>query len=209
MDWIVEGTGARSSLEPKKQVRRLDVDPSEMAKKIKGFGVYLGASKVRITKLNQNWVYTNFAHPYTPEPYGKPVELDYENIVCIAVKQKPEMMRNGTGVAEHTEVKILKHLGLWEAKARPPPKVKAFSVTISIDDSDSQVLFSTPPIYLDPDYPMDYNRISKPRWVTPMVTVSAICSLFLIPRKSYHLIIVYSIEQSKKNGGNSITPEAP
>jgi len=35
--------------------------------------------------------------------------------------------------------KILKHLGLWDFKARPPPKVKASSLTISIDDSDSHV----------------------------------------------------------------------
>ena len=33
--------------------------------------------------------------------------------------------------------KILKHFDLWDLKVRPPPKVKAPSVTISIDDSDS------------------------------------------------------------------------
>jgi hypothetical protein len=38
---------------------------------------------------------------------------------------------------------------------RPPPKVKTPSVMISIDDSDSQVPFSTSPFYPDPDYPMD------------------------------------------------------
>ncbi len=36
--------------------------------------------------------------------------------------------------------KILKHLGLWEVKARPRPKVKAPFPTIYLDDSDSQVL---------------------------------------------------------------------
>jgi hypothetical protein len=40
----------------------------------------------------------------------------------------------------------------------------------SIDYSDSQVPSSAPSFYPDPDYPMDYNRFSKPRWVTPMVT---------------------------------------
>ena len=35
--------------------------------------------------------------------------------------------------------KILKHLGLWDSKARPPPKVKAPSETIYLDDSDSQI----------------------------------------------------------------------
>jgi hypothetical protein len=48
--------------------------------------------------------------------------------------------------------KILKQLGLWDLKVSLPPKVKAPSVTISIDDSDSQVPFSTPPFYPDPEY---------------------------------------------------------
>jgi hypothetical protein len=51
--------------------------------------------------------------------------------------------------------KIVEHLGLWEVKVRPPPKVKAPSVSISIDYSDSQVPFSAPSFYPDPEYPMD------------------------------------------------------
>jgi hypothetical protein len=50
--------------------------------------------------------------------------------------------------------KILKHFGLWDVKARPPPKVKAPSVTISLDDSESQIL-SLDSFYAHPDYPMD------------------------------------------------------
>jgi len=57
--------------------------------------------------------------------------------------------------------KILKHLGLWEVKARPLPKVKAPSVTIYLDDSESQVL-SPDSFYVHSDYPMDSNGISKP-----------------------------------------------
>jgi hypothetical protein len=58
---------------------------------------------------------------------------------------------------ENEEVieKILKHLGLWDLKVGPPPKVKVPSVTISIDNSDSLVPFSAPPFYPDIDYPMD------------------------------------------------------
>jgi hypothetical protein len=58
--------------------------------------------------------------------------------------------------------KILKHFGLWDLKVRHPPKVKAPSVTISIDNSDSQIPFSAFPFYPDPDYPMDCKGISKP-----------------------------------------------
>ena len=52
--------------------------------------------------------------------------------------------------------KILKHLGLWEAKARPPPKVKAPSPTIYLDDSESQIFLSPDSFYGHPDYPMDF-----------------------------------------------------
>ena len=51
--------------------------------------------------------------------------------------------------------KVLQYPSLQNLKVSPPAKVKAPSVTISIDDSDSQVPFSTPPFYPDPDYPMD------------------------------------------------------
>ena len=50
--------------------------------------------------------------------------------------------------------KILKHLGLWKVKARPPPKVKSPSPTIYLDDSESQIL-SPDSFYAHPDYPMD------------------------------------------------------
>ena len=54
--------------------------------------------------------------------------------------------------AEEVMVKILMRLCLWEVKVRPPPKVKVPSVTISIDDSDSQVPFSVLSFYPDPEY---------------------------------------------------------
>jgi hypothetical protein len=46
--------------------------------------------------------------------------------------------------------KILKHLGLWDLKVRLPPKLKAPSVMISIDDSDPQISFSAPLFYPNP-----------------------------------------------------------
>jgi hypothetical protein len=43
------------------------------------------------------------------------------------------------------------------------------------------------------DYPMDYGKISKPCWVTPMVTISAIEVLFFRSSKmfgfDFHIII--------------------
>jgi len=58
--------------------------------------------------------------------------------------------------------KILKHLGLWEMKARPPPKPSASLVTIHFDYSDSQIfrpcsrqISFADSFYADPDYPID------------------------------------------------------
>lgn len=46
-------------------------------------------------------------------------------------------------------------LSNWEMKARPPPKGKALSRSISTDHSDSQIPFYALSFYPDPDYLMD------------------------------------------------------
>ncbi len=50
--------------------------------------------------------------------------------------------------------KLLKHLGALDLKVRRPQSEGLFA-TMLIDDSDSQVPFSAPSFYQDPDYPMD------------------------------------------------------
>jgi len=51
--------------------------------------------------------------------------------------------------------KILKHLGLWDQKARPPPRATATPPNIHIDYSDSQVPTSEDYLYFDPIYPIE------------------------------------------------------
>jgi hypothetical protein len=50
--------------------------------------------------------------------------------------------------------KILKHLGLWEVKPRPPPKATRMPkmAEYSIDHSLSQLLVSDKGLYVDPEY---------------------------------------------------------
>jgi predicted Zn-dependent peptidase len=58
-------------------------------------------------------------------------------------------------VIENEEVirKILKHLGLWDKKARPPPKpVPAKTPEFHIDYSDCQLPLSDAYLYVDPEY---------------------------------------------------------
>ena len=56
---------------------------------------------------------------------------------------------------EQVTEKILKHLGLWEAKARPPPKTTAPPLSVYIDYSDSQVPPCDDHLYCDPEYPIE------------------------------------------------------
>jgi hypothetical protein len=49
--------------------------------------------------------------------------------------------------------KILKHLGLWEIKQRPPPKT--VGPNVRIDTSDSQLPALEDYLYRDPQYPIE------------------------------------------------------
>ena len=54
--------------------------------------------------------------------------------------------------------KILKHLGLWEVKPRPPPrsvKSQPLSTERYIDYSDTQVCPCDNGFYVDPEYSAD------------------------------------------------------
>ncbi|MFC1869661.1 reductive dehalogenase [Chloroflexota bacterium] len=143
---IVDGT-VHLAKAPSDVPQRVDVDPDEMTRKIKAFAMYLGAAKVRITKLRQEWVYTNFAHPYTPEPYGKRVELDYENVICMAFPQDMRMIKCGVGTAVETEVgwkyaygslasvvlaQFIRGTG-WRARALPPENAPYLVVPTFVD----------------------------------------------------------------------------
>ena len=55
--------------------------------------------------------------------------------------------------------KILKHLGLWDREARPPPEAKIChrSNEQSIDYSDSQLLPSDDDLFIDVQYPEPFS----------------------------------------------------
>ena len=61
---------------------KLDVDPQEISKKIKGLARYLGAGIVGISKLNPSWVYTYHGQSQAEE-WGKPVELDHKYAIVM------------------------------------------------------------------------------------------------------------------------------
>jgi hypothetical protein len=51
--------------------------------------------------------------------------------------------------------KILKQLGLWDSKARPPPKASATPPDLHIDYSDSQVPPCDDYLFHDPEYQIE------------------------------------------------------
>ncbi len=106
-----------------------EVDPASMSRKIKAFGLHLGAGKVGITELNQRWVYTHEAVP----AYGQPVECNYKYVICMAVPQDPFLKASQTGLGQEWEVgwkyayasfisvimaNFIRHLG-WPARPAP------------------------------------------------------------------------------------------
>jgi hypothetical protein len=71
----------------------------------------------------------------------------------------PELTGNADNELRIKIKKILKHLGLWERKARPPPKATLPEKTYecSIDYSSSQVLPDSDKwLYAGPEYPDNF-----------------------------------------------------
>ena len=78
---------------------------------------------------------------------------EVDSLTCLKCSGKMKVI----SMIEDEEIikKILKHLGLWEVKARPPPKATGPPKTVEhhIDYSVSQVPVSDKWLYVDPQYP--------------------------------------------------------
>jgi len=119
---------------------RAEIDPKVMSRKIKALALQLGAAKVGITELNQNWVYSHFWS-------NEPVELDYKYIICMAFLEDPFMQYNQTGLGQFFEVgfryaygslvssimgNLIRNLG-W--RATPLPNVSPYLVVPTFIDA--------------------------------------------------------------------------
>ena len=93
---------------------QLKIDPIEMSRKVKEFGKYLGAAKVRITKLRKEWVYSHYTGRLGKELEGKPVDdMDYEYVICMAVQHDLDMKKIGRGCAAEAEDGVRYSLASW------------------------------------------------------------------------------------------------
>jgi ferredoxin len=112
--------------------------PEEFTSRIKDYARFMGVSKTRVAKLKREWVYTHYAHPYTPFDYGRPVDdMEYPNIICLAMKQNLAVMRSGghyvlclevgwryahTSMVAFTMANLIRS---WGFRARPLPSENA------------------------------------------------------------------------------------
>lgn len=101
---IVRGGGETTKLWETMKIEANRSSPEELTSRIKAYATFLGITKVRVAKLKTEWVYTHYAHPYTPEPYGKPVDLDYQYVICLAMRQNPFCIKGGNNYLPSIEV---------------------------------------------------------------------------------------------------------
>ena len=160
--------------------------PNKGEQMVRYYGHYSNASRGLRQKKNLGDLTPSILGPEDLKPnctWARLIQKIYEVDPLTCPKCQGQMRILAFIEDEEVTEKILKHLGLWDLKVRSLPKVKAPSVTLSIDDSDYQATFSALPFYPDPNYPMDSCGISSPRGVTPLVAISAMNVAFLNLRK--------------------------
>jgi len=100
---VVDGTIANFR-RPGGLEKELNLDPVEMARKIKEYAIYLGAATARVAKLKQEWIYSHYAHTIGSGFQGKPIDdMDYENIICMPILHDRRMKNIGRGAFSETE----------------------------------------------------------------------------------------------------------
>ena len=133
---------------------------SHVPNKGEQIGYYSNVSRGKRQKENQDNLI-----PYILEPRGPSKEYrknwarliqkiyEVDPLTCPKCHGKMKILSFIEG--EEIIKKILKHLGLWDVKQRPPPKAHAPPPTVHIDYSDSQIPPCEDYLYTDPDDPIE------------------------------------------------------
>jgi len=80
--------------------KKLDIDPEEATRRVKGFAHRLGADLVGITRLNPLWTYSHrgMAGRHEGEEWGRPLEVKHEYAVVLATEMALDLVQT----APHT-----------------------------------------------------------------------------------------------------------
>lgn len=134
--------------------------PNKGEQMVRYYGHYSNVSRGKQKKQDQDGILPSILEPTgSPKEYrrnwARLIQKIYEVDPLTCTKCQGKMRIIAFIEDEEVIKKILKHLALWEVKARPPPRVNPFQPNIHTDYSDSQVPTSEDYLYSDPDYPIE------------------------------------------------------
>ena len=132
--------------------------PNKGEQMVRYYGYYSNVSRGKRKKQDQDELI-----PSILEPDGSSKEQNWSRLIQKIYEADPLTCPKCQGrmrilaFIEDPEIikKILKHLDLWDLKARPPPRANTPPLNVHIDYSDSQLPPSEDHLYSDPDYPID------------------------------------------------------
>jgi hypothetical protein len=132
---------------------------------VKYYGHYSNVSRGKRKKQNQDELIPSILEPDGSSKeyrrnWSRLIQKIYETDPLCCPKCSGKMNILSFIVDQEVIKKILKHLGLWKVKPRPPPKTNAPPVDMHLDYSDSQLPPSEEYLYSDPelsasDYPIE------------------------------------------------------
>ena len=134
--------------------------PNKGEQMVRYYGYYSNASRGKRKKHDQDDIIPSILEPDGSSKehrknWARLIQKIYETdpLCCPLCQGRMKMI---SVIEQHEIVKIiLKHLGLWEVKARLPPKTNAPQPDVHIDKSDSQVPPCEDYLFRDPEYPIE------------------------------------------------------
>ena len=137
--------------------------PNKGEQMVHYYGYYSNVSRGKRKKQDQDeWIPCILEPDKDSKEYRKNwarlIQKIYEIDPLTCPKCKGQMRIISFTEDEEVIKKILKHLGLWEIKTRPPPRSNAppKAPEYYIDCTDSQLPVSDKWLYVDPEYPETY-----------------------------------------------------
>ena len=134
--------------------------PNKGEQMVRYYGFYSNVSRGKRKKQGQDWLIpcilgAEGSSKAYRKNWARLIQKIYETDPLCCPKCSEQMRILSFIEDEQVIEKILKHLGLWEMKARPPPKTNTPALNVHIDYSDSQLPSSEDYLYTDPDYPIE------------------------------------------------------
>ena len=123
---------------------------------VRYYGFYSNVSRGKRKKQGQDWLIpcmlgADGSSKAYRKNWARLIQKIYETDPLCCPKCSGKMRILSFIEDEQVIEKILKHLGLWEMKARPPPKANMPQPNVHIDYSDSQAPPCEDYLYCDPD----------------------------------------------------------